>query len=43
MKRKKILISLQNRYGGLVIPIFHETVKIEVYSENLKNKPRKQF
>lgn len=42
-EKKKILISLQNRCGGLVIPIFNEIVKIEVYSENLKKNPRKQF
>ena len=42
-EKKKILISLQNRCGGLVIPIFNEIVKIEVYSENPKKTPRKQF
>lgn len=40
-EKKKILISLQNRCGGLVIPIFNEIVKIEVYSENLKKNPEK--
>ena len=42
-RKQRILISLPTRCGGLVIPIFHEAVKIEVYSENLKNKLRKEY
>ena len=42
-EKERILISLPTKCGGLVIAIFRETVKIEIYSRNFKNKPRKEY
>ena len=37
--KEKVLISLPSRYGGLAIPIFHETVEIEfINSSNITSK-----
>ena len=37
--KEKVLISLPSRYGGLAIPIFHETVVIEfINSSNITSK-----